>query len=93
MVTSRDQVVGLLLLVGGVVGISLYGWLVFLTEWSTLVLQLTGFIAVAAILGLFSWIGYMLASAPPPKPLEEPGALRPEEESPETPKARAELPS
>lgn len=68
---GRDQVVGVLLLIAGVVGIVVYGWLVFLSEWSILVLQLTGFIAVAAILAIISWIGYTLATTPPPKPIEE----------------------
>ncbi|MBS7649429.1 MAG: transcriptional regulator [Candidatus Bathyarchaeia archaeon] len=68
---SRDQVIGALLLVVGVLGIIIYGWLVFLSQWSMLVLQLTGFVAVAAILAIVSWIGYTLATTPPPKPIEE----------------------
>ena len=68
---SRDQLVGALLLVCGVLGIIVYGWLVFLSEWSLIVLQLTGFVAVAAVLGILAWIGYTLATTPPPKPIEE----------------------
>jgi len=68
---SRDQLVGVLLLVCGVLGIIVYGWLVFLSEWSLIVLQLTGFVAVAAVLGILAWIGYTLATTPPPKPIEE----------------------
>ena len=68
---SRDQAIGVLLLVGGILGILLYGWLVFLSEWAMVVLQLTGFIAVAGVLGILSWIGYTLATTPPPKPIEE----------------------
>lgn len=68
---SRDQAVGVLLLAAGIIGIIVYGWLVFLSQWSILVLQLTGFIAVAAILAIISWIGYTLATTPPPKPVEE----------------------
>lgn len=68
---SKDQAVGVLLLVAGVLGIIIYGWLVFLSEWSIFVLQLTGFIAVAALLAIISWIGYTLATTPPPKPIEE----------------------
>jgi predicted DNA-binding transcriptional regulator len=34
-------------------------------------LQLTGFIAVGAVLGILAWIGYTLATTPPPKPIEE----------------------
>ena len=68
---SKDQAIGVLLLVGGILGILLYGWLVFLSEWAMVVLQLTGFVAVAGVLGILSWIGYTLATTPPPKPIEE----------------------
>ncbi|MEM1998061.1 MAG: transcriptional regulator [Candidatus Bathyarchaeia archaeon] len=68
---GKDQAIGIMLLVAGVLGIIVYGWFVFLTEWSMVVLQLTGFIAVATILAIVSWIGYTLATTPPPKPIEE----------------------
>lgn len=70
---SRDQTVGALLCFGSLLGILAYGWLVFASEWAMLMLQLTGFIAVASILGILSWIGYTLATTPPPKPIEEVG--------------------
>jgi predicted DNA-binding transcriptional regulator len=68
---SRDQTVGVLLCLGSVLGILAYGWLVFASEWAMLVLQLTGFIAVGAVLGILAWIGYTLATTPPPKPIED----------------------
>ena len=68
---NKDQILGALLLVGSVIGILLYGWLVFLTVWGLLVLQLTGFVAVAGVLGILAWIGYTLATTPPPQPIEE----------------------
>jgi predicted DNA-binding transcriptional regulator len=55
----------------GVVGILLYGWLVFFSPWQVLILQLTAFVAVAAVLGILAWVGYALATTPPPKPIEE----------------------
>jgi len=82
---SKDQLIGLVLLVVGVFGILLYGWLVFLTQWSMIVLQLTGFVAVAAILAIVSWIGYTMATTPPPKPIEDiESELKEEEKSSET---------
>ncbi|MEM2938696.1 MAG: transcriptional regulator [Candidatus Bathyarchaeia archaeon] len=82
---SKDQAVGLILLIVGVFGILLYGWLVFLTQWSIVVLQLTGFAAVAAILAIVSWIGYTMATTPPPKPIEEiESELKEEEKTSET---------
>ena len=68
---SKDQGVGVVLLIASVVGIVLYGWLVFLSEWRLMVLQATGFIAVAGLLGIVAWIGYTLATTPPPPPIEE----------------------
>jgi predicted DNA-binding transcriptional regulator len=68
---SKDQVIGVLLVLVGVIGIIIYGWLVFLSQWSFLILQLTGFVAVAGVLGILAWIGYTLATTPPPKPIEE----------------------
>jgi len=68
---NRDQVIGALILVASVIGIIVYGWVLFFTEWAILLLQLTGFVAVAAVLGILAWIGYTLATTPPPKPIEE----------------------
>jgi len=68
---SRDQVIGLLLLIASIAGILIYGWIIFFTDWFLLLLQITGFIAVAGVLGILAWIGYTLATTPPPKPIEE----------------------
>ena len=71
MKLSRDQVIGALILAASVIGIIVYGWILFLTEWTLLLLQITGFVAVVAVLGILAWIGYTLATTPPPKPIEE----------------------
>lgn len=71
---SRDRQLGGLILAGSLAGIIVYGWLVFLPPLAGLdmiVLKLTGFVAVAGILGIISWIGYTLATTPPPKTVEE----------------------
>ncbi|MBO3800349.1 MAG: transcriptional regulator [Candidatus Brockarchaeota archaeon] len=68
---NKDQALGLLLFLGSVVGAILYMWLVFLSPWQMLVLQLTAFFAVGFILFILGWIGYTLATTPPPKPIEE----------------------
>ena len=67
---NKDQVTGALILIASVIGIVLYGWILFFAKWSTLLLQLTGFIGVAVVLGMLAWIGYTLATTPPPKPVE-----------------------
>ena len=68
---SRDQAIGALLVAVSIAVIVVYGWLVFLSEWWMLILKITGFIAVLAVFGILAWIGYTLATTPPPKPIEE----------------------
>jgi predicted DNA-binding transcriptional regulator len=67
----RDKAIGIGLMAVGVIGILLYGWLVFFSPWQVFILQLTAFVAVAAVLGILAWVGYALATTPPPKPIEE----------------------
>jgi len=68
---NKDQALGIGLLIASVAAIVIYGWLVFFTEYTMLVLQITGFVAVAGVFGILAWIGYTLATTPPPKPIEE----------------------
>lgn len=67
---SSDKQIGAGILVASIVGILLYGWLVFF-EAPLLVLQVTAFIGIALILGILAWIGYTMATTPPPEPIEE----------------------
>jgi predicted DNA-binding transcriptional regulator len=66
-----DKVLGYILLIGSLLGIGLYFYLVFMSPWVLLVVQVSAFIAVAAMLAIMAWIGYTLASTPPPLPLED----------------------
>ena len=68
---SKDQVIGVAMLIGSIGGILIYFYLLFLSAWTMIVMQLTAFIAVAGVLGILAWIGYTLATTPPPKPVEE----------------------
>lgn len=68
---GRDTIIGVCMIVLSILIIITYGWIVFFTEWSTLLLQLTGFIAVAGVFGVLAFIGYVLVRTPPPKPIEE----------------------
>ncbi|MEM3423926.1 MAG: transcriptional regulator, partial [Nitrososphaeria archaeon] len=65
---DKDQVIGVLIFLGSLVGILVYGVLLFLlgVEVSLLTLQVSAFLAVAAFLGIMAWIGYTLATTPPP---------------------------
>jgi predicted DNA-binding transcriptional regulator len=66
---NRDQMIGSLLLIGSIVGIIVYGFLMY--SFSIIVLQITGFLIIAGGLTVVGWIGYTLATTPPPKPIEE----------------------
>ena len=68
---GKDQVIGIILLIVSAIVIVVYGWLAFFTEYWQFILQLTGFILVAGVFGILGWIGYTLATTPPPKPIEE----------------------
>ena len=64
----KDRLIGASVLVASVFGIFLYGWLIF--TFPIIVLQLTAFIAVAAMLGILAWIGWTMATTPPPEPID-----------------------
>lgn len=59
---------GAVILLVSVIGIVVYAWLLY--AYAVIVLQVTAFIAVAGILGIAAWIGYTMATTPPPAPLE-----------------------
>jgi predicted DNA-binding transcriptional regulator len=65
---NKDQGIGAVLLVAGIVGIIIYAWLLY--AYALVVLQVTAFIAVAAVLVILAWIGWTMATTPPPAPLE-----------------------
>jgi predicted DNA-binding transcriptional regulator len=65
---NKDQGIGAVLLVAGIVGIVIYAWLLF--AYAIVVLQITAFIAVAGLLVILAWIGWTMATTPPPAPLE-----------------------
>ena len=67
----KDMIIGSSLLIVSVIVIIAYIWLVFFTAWDLLILKLTGSIAIIAVFGILAWIGYTLATTPPPKPIEE----------------------
>jgi len=67
---NRDQVYGAIILVGSLVGLVVYGWLLYM--FAMVVLQATAFLAVAAVLVILAWIGWTMATTPPPEPIELP---------------------
>jgi len=68
---GKDRVVGWMILLVSVLGIVAYFYLAFLSPWATLTIQVSAFLAVAAVLFIVAWIGYTLATTTPPTPLED----------------------
>jgi len=67
----NDKTLGYIILIGSLLGIGCYFYLVFMSPWVLLVVQVSAFLAVAAMLAIIAWIGYTLATTPPPMPLED----------------------
>ncbi|MGQ0638307.1 MAG: transcriptional regulator [Nitrososphaerota archaeon] len=60
---TRQRLVGILIFVLCIVGFFVYAYLLMLSEWSPVVLQLSVLMAVGGILGVISWIGYNMATS------------------------------
>ena len=60
----NDKVMGYVIVLGSLFGIACYFYLLFVSPWALLVLQVSAFMAVAAVLTIIAWIGYTLATTP-----------------------------
>jgi len=65
---SKDQTYGAVILLISILAFILYAWLLY--SYAIIVLQITAFIAVAAVMVIAGWIGWTMATTPPPAPLE-----------------------
>jgi len=68
---ADDKVLGGVILVGSLAGIVIYFWLLFMSPWALLTIQVSALLAVGMCLLIMAWIGYTLATTPPPMPLED----------------------
>ena len=59
---SRRKAQGVMIFVLAISAFFLYSYLLMLSEWSPIVLQLSILMIVGGILGVISWIGYMMAT-------------------------------
>jgi len=57
-----DTVLGYILLIGSLFGVGCYFYLVFISPLAWLVVQVSAFLAVAAVLAVMAWIGYILTT-------------------------------
>jgi len=66
---ANDSAVGGAILIGSIIGIVIYGVLL-VYAWEV-TLRVTAFLAVALLLGILAWIGYTMATTPPPEPIAD----------------------
>jgi predicted DNA-binding transcriptional regulator len=59
---SKRKTQGILIFVLSISAFFVYAYLLMLSDWSPVVLQLTILMIVGGILGVISWIGYMMAT-------------------------------
>ena len=67
---ARDKMIGAALLAGAVIGVIIYLYLMWF-GYALVLLQITASLAVIAVLAILGWIGYVMATTPPPVPLEQ----------------------
>ena len=59
---SKRKIQGLLIFILSISAFFVYAYLLMLSVWSPIVLQITVLMIVGGILGVISWIGYMMAT-------------------------------
>nr|AIF17076.1 transcription regulator [uncultured marine thaumarchaeote KM3_76_A03] len=59
---SRRKAQGIIIFILAMTSFFLYAYLLMLSEWSPIVLQLSLLMIVGGILGVISWIGYVMAT-------------------------------
>ena len=59
---SRRKAQGIMVFVLAISAFFVYSYLLMLSEWSPIVLQISLLMIVGGILGVISWIGYMMAT-------------------------------
>jgi predicted DNA-binding transcriptional regulator len=80
---ANDRAIGGAIFGGSVLGIIVYGLLIF--YWPLFVLEITAFLAVLVLLAILAWIGYTMATTPPPEPITDIPEMTPEKPASETP--------
>lgn len=83
---ANDRAIGGGIFAGSVIGIIIYA-LLMVYAWE-ITLRVTAFLAVALLLGILAWIGYTMATTPPPEPITDIPEIssEPKTETPAEPK-------
>jgi len=62
---SKRKAIGIIIFLLAISTFFVYAYLLMLSEWSPIVLQLSILMIVGGILGVISWIGYTMATTKP----------------------------
>ena len=62
---SKRRGFGIMIFILCIAAFFAYAYLLMLSEWSPIVLQLSVLMAVGGILGIIAWIGYVMATTKP----------------------------
>jgi predicted DNA-binding transcriptional regulator len=73
---AKDSAVGGAIFGGSILGIVVYA-LLLIFAWQ-ITIRVTAFLAVALLLGILAWIGYTMATTPPPEPIADIPPMAPE---------------
>ena len=66
---ANDKAMGMAILLGSVLGILVYGGLLY--YFPTRILEITAIAADVVLLGILAWIGWTMATTPAPEPMPE----------------------
>jgi predicted DNA-binding transcriptional regulator len=67
---SKDQVLGVLILICAIAVIIVYGWLLYVPAFRLAALVIVDTVAVVGVMGIIAWIGWTMATTPAPEPIE-----------------------
>jgi predicted DNA-binding transcriptional regulator len=79
---ANDRAIGAAIFGGSIVGIIVYGLLIYF--FAIIVLEITAFVAVLVLLAILAWIGYTMATTPPPHPITDIPEMAPEKPAADT---------
>ncbi len=74
---ANDRAVGGAILGASIIVFAVYTWLL-VVEWE-ITLRVTAFLGVTLLLVILAWIGYTMATTPPPEPITDIPELAPEQ--------------
>lgn len=73
---ANDRTIGGGIFAGSIAGVVIYAVLLFSRPGE--ILALTAFVGVALLLGILAWMGYTMATSPPPEPIMDAPESAPE---------------